>query len=165
VKRRDDHLKAKLRQWSRDGWIDLSADQRISHLAMKDQVVRDAKQFDIKSIGYDSWNAYGIEEDLSKVGLLMIDVKQTTPVLDGARKEFQLLANEHKLYHGFNPVLAWNVSNVVINYDNLDRAVIGKKRNKDKIDGVSAAVNALNVVRAKPPSSPQTIFIPMGRRS
>ncbi|MET0466598.1 MAG: terminase TerL endonuclease subunit, partial [Chitinophagaceae bacterium] len=162
VERRDDHFKDKLKYWAKDGWIDLSAETRISHEAIKEQIKADSEKFNIILAGYDKWNSHGIEEDVSKTGITMIDVIQSTKVLDQSRKEMHLLVKEKKLYHGFNPVLAWNVSNVVATVNNLDQVEIVKGKSKDKIDAVAATINAVYVSAYKPEDKrARTMFIPM----
>lgn len=152
IERRDDYMKAKIKQWAKEDWIDLTTEQRISQNAIKQQILADAKKFNIVQIGYDHWNADGIEEDLSNAGLTMIDIPQNPKNLNRPIQEMHLTVREKHLYHGFNPVLEWNVGNVVVYHDNLDRVVMTKKNAKDKIDAVAATVNAF-AVAMKPEES------------
>lgn len=145
VDNRVDYMKAKLNVWKDQGWINLTHEQRISQNAIKEQILSDSKKYNIIEIGYDNWNADGIEEDLTNAGLRLRDIPQNPKHLNRPAQEMYLCVKEKQLYHGFNPVLEWNVQNVVVEYDNLDRIVIRKKAAKDKIDAVMALLNAFAV--------------------
>ncbi len=59
-------------------------------------------------------------------------------------KEFYKLLMEGKIIHGGNPVLKWMAGNVVVEKDDAENIKPTKKKSVEKIDGIVAAVMALD---------------------
>ena len=59
-------------------------------------------------------------------------------------KEFYKLLMEGKIQHGGNPVLAWMAGNVVVDTDPAGNIKCTKARSPEKIDGIVAAIMALD---------------------
>ena len=47
------------------------------------------------------------------------------------------------LWHGGHPVLRWNASNIAVRQDPAGNIKPDKERSRERIDGISALVNAL----------------------
>ena len=59
-------------------------------------------------------------------------------------KEFYKLMMEGKIIHGGNPVLKWMALNVVVDRDAADNVKPTKAKSPEKIDGIVAAIMALD---------------------
>ena len=59
-------------------------------------------------------------------------------------KEFYRLLMEGRIIHGGNPVLRWMAGNVVIDTDPAGNIKVTKAKSKEKIDGIVAAIMALD---------------------
>ena len=57
--------------------------------------------------------------------------------------ELERLAISRSLWHGGQPVLRWNASNVAVRQDPAGNIKPDKERSRERIDGISAMVNAL----------------------
>ena len=57
--------------------------------------------------------------------------------------ELQRLSVSRALWHGGHPVLRWNASNVAVRQDPAGNIKPDKERSTERIDGISALVNAL----------------------
>jgi len=58
-------------------------------------------------------------------------------------KELIKLVTAGQLRHGGHPVLRWNASNVAVRQDPAGNIKPDKERSSERIDGISALVNAL----------------------
>jgi phage terminase large subunit-like protein len=57
--------------------------------------------------------------------------------------ELERLVISRVLWHGGHPVLCWNASNVAVRQGPAGNIKPGKERSIERIDGISALVNAL----------------------
>jgi phage terminase large subunit-like protein len=63
--------------------------------------------------------------------------------LAASTAELKRLVISRALRHGGHPVLRWNASNVAVRQDPAANLKPDKERSRERIDGVSALVNAL----------------------
>jgi phage terminase large subunit-like protein len=73
----------------------------------------------------------------------VIETPQTMGNLSAASKAFETMMVSGKLRHDGSPVLRWMVSNCVAATDANGNIKPDKKRSREKIDGISAAVTGL----------------------
>ena len=59
-------------------------------------------------------------------------------------KEFYKILMEGNMVHGGQPVLRWMAGNVVIDTDAAGNIKVTKAKSKEKIDGIVAAIMALD---------------------
>src|SRR5262249_51239688 len=67
---------------------------------------------------------------------------QTLAALTAPTKALETLVLQGRLRHGGNPILRWNASNVTVEQDSNENLKVSKKRSTERIDGISALVNA-----------------------
>ena len=65
-------------------------------------------------------------------------------LLEGAPLPRNKLLMEGRIIHGGNPVLRWMAGNVVIDTDPAGNIKVTKAKSKEKIDGIVAAIMALD---------------------
>jgi len=83
-------------------------------------------------------------QDLEGMGLTVVGFGQGYKDMSPASKEFYKLMMEGKIIHGGNPVMRWMAGNVVIDTDPAGNIKPTKARSPEKIDGIVAAVMALD---------------------
>lgn len=103
--------------------------------------------YEIQEIGCDPWKASELLSELNEDGLLATEVGQTVPKLTASTEELETLYVSRKLRHGGNPILKWCASNVTLYRDSNNNIKPDKKKSINKIDGISALVNALTIKR------------------
>lgn len=123
---------------------------------IKAQIDRDMTAFDVRSIGYDPWNASQITNDLTEAGAPMVKVRQGFATLSPPTKELQRLliagtVEKPLLRHGGNPLMRWMVDNLAVAMDPAGNVKPDKAKGADKIDGVSALVIALSEAMTRQP--------------
>ena len=83
----------------------------------------------------------------------MVEIRQGFQSLSAATKELEKLVRGGELVHGGNPVLRWNASNVSVRTDPSGSIKPDKERSMERIDGISALVNAIaRAIRVEGPS-------------
>lgn len=135
-----------LHQWIRTGWIKEHPGKRINY----DLIVEDIEAInsiaDVQGLGYDTYNP---SEIVPKVENMLIEchaIPQTIGKISPATKLFDRVFAEERIVPG-NPVLKWQIKNVVIRYDQDNNIKAEKNKSKDSIDGVYSGLNALELFR------------------
>lgn len=141
----------KYKNWVDAGFITATPGSTVDYGFIKRQIKEDVARFKHREIGFDPYNANQTTTELLAEGVPMVEVRQGPATLSAACKYFEGLVLGRRVHHN-NPVMSWCVGNAVSRSDANDNIAPDKKRAKDKIDGVSATVNALSrFVVAKPP--------------
>lgn len=137
------------RLWVQQGFIELCehADgTRINDIDIEDRLTWGRELFDLQEICYDPWNFSGRMLDrLQALGIICVMIRQGYPTLSLASKEILALIKGGKFYHGGHPVLKWNASCLSTKEanDNLMFAKPERSKSSSRIDGISAATNAM----------------------
>lgn len=74
----------------------------------------------------------------------MVPFGQGFASMSGPTKDFYRLLMEGQIVHGGHPVLRWMAANVVVDTDPAGNIKVTKARSKEKIDGIVAAIMALD---------------------
>jgi len=146
------------RRWIKDGHIIATDGNRIDYEAIRRQIAEDAKVFDIRCIGYDSWNASETVGELEKSGLKMVAVPQAFKLTDAA-KQFEKSVAKAELIHPGNPALDWMAENVEVITSAQDNIRLVKPQSATaqtkRIDGIVAAVMARERYTRRDDSEPK----------
>lgn len=131
--------------WVDQGWITTTPGNAIDYKAIKKQIVKDAKAYDLKDVGFDPWNATQCAMELEEDhGITMVQTNQGFGGMNAATKELLRLAVEKRLRHGGNPVLRWMADNLVVRTDPNGSVRPDKDKSKEKIDGMVALIIAID---------------------
>lgn len=144
--------------WEREGWLTLTPGNVIDNEAILLQLDKDARKFAVRTVGYDRWGATDVVRKLGDGGLTCVPIGQGVASLNDPLKNLLRVIKARLLRQGGNPVMRWMVDNLatVANAEGLVKP--DKANSGDKIDGVSALVNAMKecmdaVAAAAPPAS------------
>ncbi len=137
-------------QWVIDGYLLTNPGNRIDQHVLA-ALVRDlAAKFKVQGIGFDPWNAGTIEQDLAELGLPVVEVPQTLQQMSAPSKDFEADVLDGLVDAGGNPLMAWCISNVVVQRDGKDNIYPVKKKSRGRIDPVVAAIMARKLASATP---------------
>jgi phage terminase large subunit-like protein len=142
VKRRPE-LAAQLRTWARQGYLTITDGEITDEAALERQIDADASRFQVRHVGYDPWNATGLVGRLEDKGLSMVRVSQGIATLNDPTKRLEKIVALGDWNHGGHPVLRWMARNVRKDEDSAGNIKPSKRKSAEKIDGISALVNAL----------------------
>lgn len=135
--------------WVRRGLLELTPGNVADYDFVRARIRTDADLFHVVEIGYDPWNATQLVTDLIDDGMPMVPVRQGFRSMSPPLKELQRLVlsgTEKKpvVRHGGNQLVRWQVDNLAVAMDPAGNVKPDKASAGDKIDGVVAAVIALD---------------------
>lgn len=137
--------RATLEYWRDMGWLTITDGDVTDYRVVKEGISQDAEDFCIDLFGYDPWNATNLVTELEDGGLEGVKAPQTSARMTDPCKWMETLLAEGTLRHGGNPVLRWMADNVEVQYTADGLFKPSKSKSGDKIDGISALLNALFV--------------------
>lgn len=147
-------LQVPLAKWITDGWVATTEGDVIDYGAIKAAVIGDCRHFDMQRVSYDRMFAGQMVQELDAElrGAEVVPVAQTYVGLSPACKELERLLGAQAFRHGANPVLRWMASVVEVKNDGSDNirpVKPDRRQSSTRIDGIQAAVTALDgIVRA-----------------
>ncbi|MFC1170808.1 terminase large subunit [Pasteurella multocida] len=122
------------RQWVRQGWLRITEGDCIDYDKIRDDILKDAERFNIKMIGFDVWNVTHLRTQLQSAGLDVEPFPQTYQRFSPVVKSAEVLINRQVIEHNGDPILAWALSNVVMETDANANIKPNKKKAANKID-------------------------------
>lgn len=137
------------RQWVQAGWIRTTPGDCIDYDRIRDDIIEDANAFSIKLVGFDIWNATHLRTQLQGAGLDVEPFPQTYMKFSPVSKSFEVFVNRKVIRHNGDPVLAWAISNVVMESDANANIKPNKKKSANKIDPVIASLMAFGTWQAE----------------
>lgn len=130
--------------WERQGYL-LSTEGNVIHYDFIEKFINDlAEKYHIVEIAVDRWNATQMIQNLEGDGFTMVPFGQGVASMSGPTKDFYRLLMEGQIIHGGHPVLRWMAGNVVVDTDPAGNIKVTKAKSKEKIDGIVAAIMALD---------------------
>lgn len=131
--------------WAQDGHLMLTPGEVIDYSYILDQIKTDAGRYDIRDVGADPWNLEAFRQQaLEEIeNLEIVEIQQTMKYLGLPTKELEALVLGGHFEHPHNPCMQWMVGNVKLMVDGNGNTKPHKRKSKDRIDGVSALLNAL----------------------
>lgn len=133
-------------KWAREGYLTTTPGSRIDYAFIREQVTEDADQFDVREMAYDPWNAGQLTQELTQRGMEMVEVRQGYKSMSEPTKQMLGMIRSEELQPDDNPAFAWMADNLVVTEDPAGNIKPAKNKSEEKIDGVVAAINALDRV-------------------
>lgn len=130
--------------WEKKGYLNSTPGNVVDYNFIQHFIEELAEKYHILEIAYDRWNATMLITNLMDEGLQMVPFGQGYKDMSPPSKEFYKVLMEGRMIHGGNPVLRWMASNVVIDTDPAGNIKVTKAKSKEKIDGIVAAIMALD---------------------
>jgi phage terminase large subunit-like protein len=141
-------------QWIRGGWITETPGSIVDYAWIRRTINELAEANDLAQLLLDPYNATALALELRDQDGLPVDfLRQGFLSLSAPTKHLERLVKSRKLRHGDNPVLRWMVGNAIATTDAAGNVKLDKKRSRQKIDGMSALVNAIAAAQADPSDS------------
>ena len=141
--------RAVYRQWAKAGWIRTTPGDCIDYDRIRDDILRDAERFGITLVGFDTWNATHLRTQLQGAGLDVEPFPQTYLKFSPVAKSAEVFVNRRVIQHNGDPVLAWAMSNVVMETDANANIKPNKKKSANKIDPAVAFLMSFGTWQAE----------------
>ena len=130
--------------WRQQGYINATEGNVIHYGFIEKFIERLGEKYHIMNIAFDRWGATQMTQDLEGMGFTVIPFGQGYASMSPPTKEFYKLMMEGRIIHGGNPVLRWMAGNVVVDTDPAGNIKCTKAKSAEKIDGIVAAIMALD---------------------
>ena len=130
--------------WVREGLIQATPGNVIDYAYIRAKINELGGLYRVGDIAYDRWGAELLRQQLEDDGMTMIQMGQGYASMNAPTKELLRLVLSQGLSHGGNPVLRWMADNVVAKQDPAGNIKFDKGASREKIDGMVAAVMALD---------------------
>lgn len=145
VKEKEDRVDYAL--WAKQGYITVTPGSLIDVDQQSDDIHQILKGFKVLGFAYDPYMAHhGIIQNIQKGGFPVDKIDpyiQNIKNMSAPSKELERLITSGLLEHFNNPVMRWMLRNVMIITDTNENIKPDKKRSREKIDGIVAAITAL----------------------
>ncbi len=138
-------------RWHAAGAIETTPGDYVDQGFVQRAILDGMDDFDVRGVAYDPWNAAKLVGDLQKDGVepdKLIEMRQGIQSLGEPTKSFERLIYAGKIDHGGHPVLRWMAGNADVRFDENMNFMVAKKRSKEKVDGIAAAVMAVGLATA-----------------
>lgn len=147
-------------------WVDagilIEAGDAVTDYDTVADCILDAKRdFDLRMVGYDPWNAKQLVQKLIEKEVPMQEFIQGPKSYHPAMQALELAYVDGRLAHGNDPVLNWCASNLIARTDVNMNTAPDKKRAPEKIDDMVALLMAVGMAYAvtEPAKDYQMIFV------
>lgn len=134
--------------WRRQGLLKVTPGDVADYGFIRAQINLDREAFEVLAVGYDRWNASSLVTELQADGANMAQVGQGYRDMSPPTKQIKQLllegtAKNPRYRHGGNPLVRWQIDNFAVSIDAAANVKPDKEHSGDKIDGLSAAVDAM----------------------
>ena len=103
--------------WEKQGLFHVTEGNVVDYNFVRKTINALYKDYNIREIGVDRWNATQLITDLEGDGFTMVPIGMGFRDMSPGMKELYKLMLEGKIIHGGNPVLRWMAGNVVAEVD------------------------------------------------
>ena len=132
--------------WERQGFITSTPGNVIDYDWIKKDIFQAAKDYDLREIGFDSWNAQATATDImaelnggnDENGFQMVEMRQGPKTFNEPMKDLLVKIMSGQIRHGGHPVLRWCADNLVVRKDANGNMAPDKEKATEKIDGMVA---------------------------
>lgn len=128
--------------WAEAGLLTLTSGEVTDYDQIERELLADYARFSPKKIAFDPWNAQQMANSLVEKGVPMEQFIQGTKSYHPAMQNFETIYTAGKLAHAGNPVLTWNMANLVARKDANENLAPSRKNSAGKIDGAVALIMA-----------------------
>ena len=130
--------------WKQQGYLQTTEGNVIHYGFIESFIEELGKRYHIREIAFDRWGATQMTQNLEGMGFTVVPFGQGFKDMSPPSKEFYRLMMAGKIIHGGNPILKWMAGNVVIRKDPAENIKPDKEKSTEKIDGIVAAIMALD---------------------
>ena len=130
--------------WVRQGYL-MSTEGNVIHYGFIEKVIEQLGElYHIREIAFDRWGAVQMVQNLEGAGFTVVPIGQGYRDMSPPTKAFYELLMKGEIIHGGNPVIRWMAGNVVVETDPAGNIKPTKAKSVEKIDGIVAAIMALD---------------------
>ena len=130
--------------WYQQGYL-MATEGNVVHYGFIEKFIEGlGEKYHILEIAFDRWGAVQMTQNLEGMGFTVVPFGQGFKDMSPPTKEFYNLLMEGRIIHGGHPVMRWMAGNVVVDTDPAGNIKPTKAKSPEKIDGIVAAIMALD---------------------
>lgn len=134
-----------LRPWIRSGYIQECKTETIDYDLLFEAFARINQEYNIVAVAYDRFNSGLIIPRLEEIGINCVPFDQTPKAFNFPLKFLEKLIYDGRISFGENPVLLWNMRNIVLYQDGNGNIKVMKNKSRDSVDGAVSLAMAVAV--------------------
>lgn len=151
--------------WIKEGFITATEGNVVDYDVIKNRVLADKGTFELEEVAFDPWNATHIANQLTEEGVTMVEFRQGYASMSEPTKNLEVLAKKSMFAHLGNPVMRWNINNMVTKEDEAGNLKPNKGKKTEKIDGAVALIMALGRAQFAPSQRGKSMYDEMEIRT
>ena len=151
-------------QWIEDGLLTATDGNVVDQGFIREDINRIAKDYKLKEIAFDPWNATKLAVELEGDGVKLVEMRQGFRSLSEPTKHLGALVTGRKLRHGGHPVLRWMASNMVVRQDPQGNLSPDKSKVTERIDGIVGLIMGIGAALVNQDKEPEYAMYIFGGR-
>jgi phage terminase large subunit-like protein len=164
IRKRSNRDRVPYDQWAKDGLLTATPGNAVDQVVIRKDINRIAREYLLKELGFDPWNASKLAQELDEDGVRIVPMRAGFKDQSEATQDLGALVTGRKLTHGGHPILRWNSSNMVVRQNGDGNLAPDKSKITERIDGISALIDAIAVRNRHKTSEPSYTMVVLGRR-
>lgn len=133
-----------LKQWATQGFLTLTSGAVLDPREIRDTIQALCRNHPGSEVCYDPWSATQLAIELQEQGIVAIETRQGSKTQSEPMKAIEAAILDGTIIHDSNQVMEYCLSNAVAESDTNGNLKLTRESKHDKIDGVSALVNAMS---------------------
>jgi phage terminase large subunit-like protein len=138
--------KVKYDIWAKQGFLTATPGGVTDYEFIKQDIYRSAKEYDLREVGFDPWNATQVASDImaelnpsnNERCFQMVEMQQRVKTFNEPMNDVLGKVTNCQVRHGGHPVLRWCADNLVVKIDANGNVFPNKERATEKIDLMTA---------------------------
>lgn len=131
------------KKWRDQGFIYQTDGNIADYNRIEYDILKQIEKYDFRGLDYDHAYAGNVASNLANQGIECAPLRQGHLSLTGPTNEMIRMAYGELFEHFGNPVMRWMIRNLILKTDAAGNIKPDKEKSQNKIDGVSALVNAI----------------------
>jgi phage terminase large subunit-like protein len=126
--------------WEREKHLTVTDSESIDYDVIRDDIIALNSTYRVKEVAIDRWNANHLGTQLEKARLKVFGIGMGYASMSEPAKYLEKAIADKKICHFNDPVLNWQIGNVVLDRDAKDNICPNKAKSSEKIDAVVATI-------------------------
>ena len=153
------------RLWAEQGWLTVAPGKIIDEEWYMTRLMTELDKYKVRCITYDPWGMWNMLQKFGRYQEYLMEYQQSIRYMSVPTKWYESAVLKNELNFLGNPILRWNMKNVVIYTDPNANIKLDKARSRNKIDGVVACVDAIGGWLNLTAGKPSEIYVSHGLRT
>jgi len=136
--------------WQEQGFLTATPGETVDYTFIEKDIIDLVKEYDIRDIGFDPWKAMStynrIMAEINPLndehGFQMVEIRQGAKSMHEPSQDLLVNIVNSKVRHGGNPILRWNMDNMVMRADPNENLAPDKSKVVERIDGAVGLIMA-----------------------